>query len=794
MPITVNIKPNQTFHIHGKGLYRFVEEDSHNVLVFHRSGTNHELRMPEHEFVARHGKRELTKISIGADGQIVKFNEFGPGEAWTDTEDPEKAKLTPEGKRALALQFYTVKWDKEDEGPLGNTGLQKLIVRYRPTAIAMGFESADGTPGYRVQVATLRRCIHTCGSPGERPLAAFRSARGKGQRKRYHNLVEKTLSDTVTFYYEERSRDFNDAYGFFRAEMKRINQERRRRNDPPIAKIPLKPEIIRRRIRQARCYATWATKYGPKAAYKKYRGQKDHISAQWPLELAVMDSTTFDDWTVLDTETYLPLGRPTLSVCLDVATRMPLGYLLTFEPPSLYSALLTLKRVNKNKNYMTALYPHITRKWDGWGLLSELLLDQDWANKAPSLQHSMGNIGTDIHWAPADTPEYKSIGERFFRTINTRMAHKLAGGVPYNVYIMRQVGLDPKKDAVITLADLDALIHEFIVDYIHDKHTGLGAVPARVWRDKLMINRRRWISDVAALDHILGRVDTATLTNSGIRFKNMDFHDEVLTGHLLEDLAKDAAQRSQSPLPYTPSRVRVVIKYNPADAGSIVVWNRATKEYVKLPNRDPRFFEGISFWHVAKILEHTNKLDLDFSSEADRWESRDNLRKSWEKLAGKLPMRDSRNSRRGLAFSLGQFDDTTVNEMPDITLDQIFDVEAEPSTAGLNAPENVPDELAVLLLDDENKPVKGKSPSKKTVAKIARTKAANQQEKAEAEHAAYVKQNRGDPTGEPDTRSTPPVDVEDDFEEGWGDAPDVPADAATTAPGDDDDDNEEGWD
>jgi putative transposase len=763
VPITNDVKPGEMFQM-AEGLCRFVREEGHNVMVFKRDGTGKEIYLPEHKFNERHGKRELRKVVLGNDGHPISIQEFGPGEAWTDTADPAEARLTPDGQRAAALQFYTKKWDELDKRPLGGVGLQEHIDRYRPTAIGLGYEPSKGEKGYLVEVATLRRCIHNCGRPGERPLAAFRSMRGKGSRKRFDDIVEKLLAETVTFFYSERSRDYNDAYAYFRPRIDAIN---RKRDPEDQLKFPKKPEVIRRRIDKAKCFANWAMKYNRQAAYKKFKGQADHIRATWPLELTIMDSTTFDAFMVLDTETYLPLGRPTLTVCLDVATRMVLGYLISFEAPSLYSALTVLKRVNKNKRYVARLYPHITREWDGWGRPVEILLDLAWEHKAPSFQHSMSNLGTDIIWAPADTPEYKSIGERVLGTVNTWMAKKLPGGT-INPILMRRVGLDPQKDAVIRLSDMDALMHEFIVGYNYEKHTGIGAVPARVWHDKLLINKRPWISDIAALDNILGRVETVTLTNSGIKFKNMRFHDQTLTGLLLDDLVKDAKKRSQSPIENTPSRIKVIIKWNPADAGSIVVWNHAAKHYVTLPNRDPDFYQGISFWHVEQLREFAEQQDLDFSSEADRWKARDELRQRYEELAGKLPLRESRDARRNLAFSQGTFDDTTVNEMPDITIDNIVDSEAEPSTAGMNEPEGVSDELAAYLLDPKNEPPKGRTPGKKSVAKAQRTKQANKEKREAEQHKADVKRQGGDPTGEPAERSAP---VEDDYAGGkeWGD-------------------------
>jgi hypothetical protein len=233
------------------------------------------------------------------------------------------------------------------------------------------------------------------------------------------------------------------------------------------------------------------------------------------------------------------------------------GYLVSFEPPSLYSALTTLKRANKNKNYIKTLYPEISGSWDGWGRCEEILLDNAWLYKSPSFQHLLANLGISVVWAPVRTGQYQAIGERFFRTLNILLFHRLAGGVPYNPVVMRQVGLDPTTDSILTLGDLDALIHEAIIVYQNEKHEGLGAIPARIWRDKIAIHKRHFIADITALDHVLGRVETAQLTTSGIRFKYMTFHDPEITSALLDDLVKEASVRSQSDKTYAPGRVNV---------------------------------------------------------------------------------------------------------------------------------------------------------------------------------------------------------------------------------------------
>ncbi|MBR0793056.1 DDE-type integrase/transposase/recombinase [Bradyrhizobium manausense] len=783
---TLDIDPGILIQHDAKGLIRFLRWDKNNVMVFKPLKGGKEISIPEHDFVETHGRRRLRLIEQDGEGNPIQLREFGPGEDWTEEDDPEQAKLTEEGRRALALQFYVQKADEAGSVSLGDKGLQEFINLWRPVAIQKGFEEKEPDPTqtnggksprktFRVQVARLRHCIKRCGRPGERPLAAFRSNKGKHTKRKLPPQVDQAIDSAVAHYYEKRSHRYQDAYSHLDGLIKALNGKRTANRH---FALPAR-EILRRRIDRAMTFDNMVRKYSRKEAWQKIHGHREHISAKKPLELVIIDSTPLDVYC-LDTETLLPLGRPHLTVCIDVYSRMVLGYCITFEPPSLYSVLLCLKRVNKNKRYVSRIYPQITRPWDGWGLPTEILLDLDWSHKAPSFRHSMRNLGTEVHYAPSKTPQYKAICERLFLTIKTKLIEKLPGSSQYNIYVMRQIGLDPSKEALVTLADLDEGMHEFIDVYNYEKHKGIDAVPARVWHDGLVIQRRRWIKDVSALDHVLGRVEKASISGAGITFKNMQWHDESTTTMLLNDLVRYETKRTQPKVPYGQSRANVVIKWNPADASSISVWNRGGEPHpywVSLPNADPQFLPGLSFWHHERLREFAEERNLKFSTVEQRLDAYNRLRNYCRTLAGEMPMRQSRQARRTLAWSQGQFDDTPINDPVEITLDDIIDVEAEASTAGLNKveAEGVPDQLAAELLDRANEPPKGRTPSKITTAKAQRTKKRKNAEAEQAEHEAYVKKVRGDPTGDPKSRGTP-VPIDDDDDEGWGVAPaDPPA-------------------
>ena len=756
MPIDLEINQGAIIKL-PTGLYRFCEERPHKIRALRREGTGFELPMPEHKLKLMLGDGTAELIDFMAAGEDetpgpTDSAEFGPDEEWAEEaaggkEGEGRRKLSPAVRRARALQFYTRKWDEDGRGSLGEFGLQRLIDIWRPVCIQQGYErKADEVDEvFRVKPAQLKRAIKRCGKPGERPLRAFRSRRGKTPRKHFDPFIEEALDAAVDFYWSTRECNYKYAYAHFRG-LVRAEREMRAGTGRPELKIPRRPEVLRRRITAATNYANWARKYSKYEAHRKFVGTKDHIMTGRPLELVIMDHTKIDLW-VLDSETGLPLGRPWLTVAIDVATRMVLGYLITFEPASLYSVFTTLKRVNKNKAYVKREFPDITRTWDGWGRPMTLLVDHGWEFTSPSMRDGLQDLGTDIIWAPVQTPQYKAIGERFFGTLNTMLWHRMPGAVAHPAHVMRKARLDPKSDALIRLSDLDELMHQTIIEvYQHEVHSGLGDTPANVWRNKIAQHRRPFIRNINALNASLGRVDTASLSRAGIKFRNMRFHDKALTELLLEDLRKAQAKRSQSDGPDASSTAKVKIKWNPIDAASIEVWNSSgtpKPHYVTLKNVDPKF-DGLSFWHWEKIQEFATENKLDFRIEDERWKARDRLQQTWKKLSAKLPMRETRDARRGLTYSQSTFDGKDTNENADISAADIHFAEAESRQNGMGeAPPLVPDEIAASDRLDGGEQQAGRQPSELTKQKIRRTKQRDKAEKDARAAAEAVPERRG---------------------------------------------------
>jgi len=739
---TLDLNVGDEFDLAKEGRCRFHEEwhDEENLLWFLKVKTGKRIPLTEPKLVEMLDLGTARRIDIvrGKDGkpQACTDNpEFGPDE-----------EHSPDAVRARTFQWFVRRWDNTPGATLGKKGLAKFILEAK--------RDLPAHLDWPVKPGRLYEAITTCGEPGNRALRLFRSRRGKTPRKRFGPFVDNAILETITFYWALRPRTFDDAHGFFRAKMAAENARRREAGEAEIEKYPRRPETIRRRINQTINRENWARKYGSHQATLKFVGIKDSPSADEPLELVIMDHTTADAWCVVDTEFGIPLGRPTLTLAIDVCTRVVVGYTLSFEPPNLHCVINTLKRVVRSKSYVPWVFPDVpwaAYAWDGWGLPQCLLVDSGWEFKSPSLQDSLRDLGIEIIWSPVRRPTYKAIGEAFFGILNRKLFHKLPGAVPFGPTEMRLVDIDPQREAIIPLNLLDELLHETLATYHTEKHSTLGEAPASAWARKL--KTRRIISDVHSLDGLLGQTATVRLTRKGIRFRNMQFQDEAVVSRILGPLSARAKKRDQSHSPVGSARCWVKIRYQPLDASRIQVWNDAVKppRFETLPNRHRRFVYGpkidgaqrdrrrelpipISFWHADRIHDFAREKGLPMKTDEQKWIARDRLRAKWEKAAGLTQLRETKPAIRSLSQSQGTFDQLVTVKSPPLAVEasQVAFAAAPSTPSGMERATPIPQQVAAFEREEEEHfQPKGRGAGKKGQAKAARKRREKAEEAAE---------------------------------------------------------------
>lgn len=254
-----------------------------------------------------------------------------------------------------------------------------------------------------------------------------------------------------------------------------IRRECRRRGLQPPGN-----ETVRRRLRAMDPVAIAAGRHGRKMARDRHGPAKERFEpSTQPLGLVEIDHTRVD-LIVVDDAYREPIGRPWLTLAIDVFSRVIVGYYLTLEAPSSLSVALCMAHVVSDKAPWLA-QRGIETSWPG-GLPAAIHLDNAAEFHAGALVRGCEEHGIVVNYRPVATPHY---GGHIERLVGTMMGevHLLPGTTFSNV--AERGEYDSDRHAAMTVAELDLwLIRQIAVLYHGAPHKGLGGrTPLGVWAE-----------------------------------------------------------------------------------------------------------------------------------------------------------------------------------------------------------------------------------------------------------------------------------------------------------------------
>lgn len=223
-----------------------------------------------------------------------------------------------------------------------------------------------------------------------------------------------------------------------------------------------------------------AKRRGETKILKQATATPGELRAARPLEIVQIDHTKADIF-VVDEETRLPIGRPWLTLAMDVCSRMVAGFYLTMEAPSRLSTSLCLLHSVFDKSAWLR-ERDIDEPWPVAGLPETLHVDNGADFRSRAFVRGCQDAGVKIQWRPLREPHY---GGHIERLIGTQMGalHLLPGSSSSNV--AERGEYNPKRHAALTLRDLERYIALEIVGPYHQSiHSSLCRPPIAVWRER----------------------------------------------------------------------------------------------------------------------------------------------------------------------------------------------------------------------------------------------------------------------------------------------------------------------
>jgi putative transposase len=197
------------------------------------------------------------------------------------------------------------------------------------------------------------------------------------------------------------------------------------------------------------------------------------------LEQVLADHTPVDV-IVVDEKHRLPVGRPYLTVAIDVCSRCALGMVVTLEAPSATSVGLGLAHAAADKRpWLERLGAEAV--WPMGGKPRELYVDNAAEFKSEALRRGCEQHGIRLRYRPPGQPHFGGIVERLIGTM-MQMVHELPGTTFSST--ADRGGYDSGARAVMTLGELQRWLALAVACYHGEVHESLGRTPAAVWAEK----------------------------------------------------------------------------------------------------------------------------------------------------------------------------------------------------------------------------------------------------------------------------------------------------------------------
>lgn len=311
-----------------------------------------------------------------------------------------------------------------------------------------------------------------------------------------------------------------------------------------------------------------------------------------PLEVVQIDHTPADLMVVTDDRLH-SLGRPWITLAIDVYTRMVVGYWLDIERPTAGSVGMCIcMAVLPKRDILAAL--ELPGEWPVWGKPGKIHADNAREFDCRTVERACAQHQIGLEFRPPATPHWGGHIERLCGTVNKR-THKLPGTTFSNP--VERGKYKSEKEAVLTLDEFERwLINHIVNVYNTGMHEGVGMAPLGKWREAILgtpSTPARGMPSLFANPESL-RIDflpyeELTVQRYGIQWDHMRYHAPTLNRWI--GTMKPGTKRSR----------RFTVRRDPRKNSPVWFEDPELKRYFPIPFADPTT-PVMSVWEQRTIM------------------------------------------------------------------------------------------------------------------------------------------------------------------------------------------------
>ena len=479
---------------------------------------------------------------------------------------------------------------------------------------------------------------------GRHMVTIYRWIEDYGQAQRLSALLRKRRSDSGRKRIPKEQEEIIEAAVkavFLTAEMPSVADvvEEVRTRCAEKGLTPPHGNTVRSRIAQISGRTLMEKRRNKKVAAERYEPIRGHFpGADYPLAVAQIDHTPVDV-IIVDEHDRQPIGRPYLTIVIDVFSRMILGFAIYLEAPSAFTSGLAITHAVLPKDeWLAEMGLEIV--WPCWGKMRKLHSDNAKEFRGTVIGRACEEHNITVEHRPRGQPRYGGHVERGFRTFMERV-HRLKGSTFSNVKAKRDY--DSEGRAIMTRRELELWLTIYIAKaYPNKYHYGIKTTPRAKFEagiqgtdDQVGTGLPDRIADPHAFMLDFLPFEERTVQEYGLLISHVYYYDDALRPWI----------HALNPEDPTKSR-KFVVRVNPRDMREVYFRDPDTNSYITIPYRD-RSHPPTSRWEIQQAETRLREAGyanvneaLIFQALADMREIEDNAERLTKKARRAKEKRD----------------------------------------------------------------------------------------------------------------------------------------------------------
>jgi putative transposase len=454
--------------------------------------------------------------------------------------------------------------------------LMPLAEQYRPSLLSI----EEAAKVLRLSPRTVRHLLRNYRLTNSDPLAFIGKRAG---RPRGSKTLPKVTEEIIASAIEKRFARSQ------RPSMRTLSREIKIECRRAETRIP-SDKAIRSRIDEFNPYFIRRRREGRLAAQELKPVAGSFPEAGYPLHMVQIDHTEVDVMLV-DSEHRRDLGRPFITLAIDIYSRCIAGYCLTFDSPSAVSVGLALANMAQPKHVL--LQQHgIDAEWPLQGKPAILHTDNGKEFDSEALRRGCAGHGIRLIHRPVRMPWFAGAIERVIGTFMRRVHDEVPGTTFSNPKHRGEYQSGHK--ATMTIDEFEGWLLRQIVQYHAERHATLRETPLEKleWGLKnlqlppAIKNPKSFLIDFLPIER-------RQLRRDGFRINHITYYDPKL-----ETLIAKRDRYGGLEIRYDPRNLRFVWLQVPGEQAYMEI------SYRNLTNPD------VTLWEHKEALRELHKKGL----------------------------------------------------------------------------------------------------------------------------------------------------------------------------------------